>query len=159
MKNIFSLADGSKEDLEELNRLEKKSRRTKISATEDQKIDQIKKGLGLDGIELAEGAFNMLDKLFPDTILIKIDNTISLCDKSKFRLLRNHLSPLNSSTREVTVFGRVLSKVSENDTVIPTTSLEILSKASMLFPELVTSNFEIKKDGDYNVRPIAIYFE
>lgn len=159
MKNIFSLADGSKADLEELNRLEKKARRTKISATEDQKIDQIKKRLGLDGIELAEGAFNMLDKLFPDTILIKIDNTISLCDKSKFRLLRNHLSPLNSSTREVTVFGRVLSKVSENDTVIPTTSLEILSKASTLFPELVTSNFEIKKDGDYNVRPIAIYFE
>lgn len=159
MKTIHSLSDNSKEELDELNRLESKSRRVKISVSEEQKIAKIKSDLGLSGIELAEGSFKMLDKLFPDTILIKVGNTVSLCDKTKFRLLRNHLSPLNSSTREITVFGRILSKVSQDDTEIPTNSLEILSKASTFFPEVVTSNFEIKKDGDYNVRPIAIYFE
>jgi hypothetical protein len=159
MRAIHALSDNSKDELNELNRLENKSRKTKISVNEEQKIAKIKGDLGISGIELAEGSFKVLDRLFPETILIKVGNTVSLCDKTKFRLPRNHLSPLNSSTREITVFGRTLSKVSQADTEIPTSSLEILSKASILFPEIITSNFEIKKDGDYNIRPIAIYFE
>ena len=159
VKNIFSLSGSSKETLEELKKLENKSSRNKLTPTEQQKLNEIKQELGLNGIELAEGSFNILNKLFPDTILIKVDNTISLCDENKFRFLRNHLSPLNSSTREVTVFGRILSKVSENDTELPTDSLELFSKASTLFPEIITSSLNIKKDGDYNIRPVAIYFE
>ena len=159
VKNIFSLSGSSKETLEELKKLENKSSRNKLTPTEQQKLNEIKQELGLNGIELAEGSFNILNKLFPNTILIKVDNTIYLCDENKFRFLRNHLSPLNSSTREVTVFGRILSKVSENDTELPTDSLELFSKASTLFPEIITSSLNIKKDGDYNIRPVAIYFE
>lgn len=159
MKHIFSLADTSKDDLKKLEKLEKKSRRAKLSATEEQSIAEIKNNLGLSGGELAEGAFQILDKLFPDTILIKINNTISLCDKNKFRFLRNHLSPLNSSTREITVFGRILSRVNGDEAAVPSQSLELLSKASTIFPEIITSSFNIKEDGDYNLRPIAIYFE
>ncbi|GAA3264170.1 hypothetical protein LMG8520_0106 [Lactococcus lactis subsp. lactis] len=42
---------------------------------------------------------------------------------------------------------------------MPDEPIEVLSKAGAIMPELLLTNLNIKKDGYYNVRPIAIYFE
>lgn len=120
---------------------------------------QIKNYNDFSGIKDAEKALNILDTLFPETILIKIGNTFSLCEKSKFRLPSASLTPIALTNRSVTVFATLISKVKKEDTIMPDDPMEMLSKAGAIMPELLLTTLNIKKDGDYNVRPIAIYFE
>jgi hypothetical protein len=59
----------------------------------------------------------------------------------------------------VTIFGQVISKVIKDSRELPSDPMEILSKANTVLPEIFLNAINIKKDGEYNVRPIAIYFE
>lgn len=110
-------------------------------------------------IERMQDMTSKLSALFPDTVIIKTGDSISLCDKDKFRLSPSAMLPITLSSRPITIFGIVISKARANDVDMNGGIFDILSKSSLFMPETILREMNIKKDGDYNIRPIAIYFE
>ena len=113
----------------------------------------------LNIIKRMQEMISQLSILFPDTVILTIGDSIALCDRDKFRLSPSAMLPITLSTRPVTVFGTVISKAKSGDVDMNGGTFDILSKSSLFIPETVLREMGIKKDGDYNVRPIAIYFE
>ncbi|GAA3264494.1 hypothetical protein GCM10017706_26190 [Lactococcus lactis subsp. hordniae] len=147
----------AKKQLEYLNRKKAKQQDELIAA---KKLEaQIKSYEDFSGIKDAEKALNILDTLFPETILIKVEALFLYAKKKKFRLPSASLAPISLTTRSVTIFATLISEIKREDTIMPDEPIEVLSKAGAIMPELLLTNLNIKKDGYYNVRPIAIYFE
>ncbi|HCS85336.1 DUF6414 family protein [Lactococcus garvieae] len=155
-KSIFDIAPETIEVKEQIAVLKKKKQKTREEIIH---LKNLEKQTDLSMIKNLGGFFQVLDDLFPNTILIKVGDTISLCNNDNFRFLPATLSPVNTSTREVTVLGKVVSIVQPEDRNMPSEPLELMSKANIVMPEIILNTLGIKKDGDYNVRPIAIYFE
>ncbi|MGO3390110.1 MAG: DUF6414 family protein [Lactococcus lactis] len=147
---------------------EMKEIRTKISELRRNKskqqsdvilLKQLEKQVDLSMFDDIGKFIQTLDKFFPDMIIMKIGETISLCSNANLRFPPATLNPINSSTRKVTIFGQVISKVIKDSRELPSDPMEILSKANTVLPEIFLNAINIKKDKEYNVRPIAIYFE
>lgn len=159
-KTIASFDKDTTDLANEIKKLKKKSNKTKYELLHIKQLEStFKENNDFSDIEIFEKAINIFETLFPNTILIKIGNTFSLCDKDKFRLSSPSMMPTAFSNRSLTVFATVISKTKEENRVLPTLPEEMLSKGSSIIPELLLSSLDIKKDGDYNLRPIAIYFE
>lgn len=159
-QDLYSFDSDLKEAKKQLEYLKRKKpkQQDELIATKELEA-QIKSYEDFSGIKDAEKALNILDTLFPETILIKVGSTFSLCEKKKFRLPPASLTPISLTNRPVTIFATLITKVKKEDTIMPDEPLEVLSKAGAIMPELLLTNLNIKKDGDYNLRPIAIYFE
>lgn len=159
-QDLYSFDLGLKEAKKQLELLKNKKPKDKNEIIATKELEsQIKNYEDFSGIKDAEKALNILDTLFPETILIKIGNTFSLCEKNKFRLPPASLTPISLTNRPVTIFATLISEVKKEDTIMPDEPMEMLSKASAIMSELLLTTLNIKKDGDYNLRPIAIYFE
>lgn len=159
-ENLYSFDSDIKimqKSIKELSGIKNKTRDQIVYLKKLQK--QLDDHTDLSSIEDAEKAMNIFESLFPDSILIKIGNTFSICNKQNFRLPSSSLMPFSLVKRSATMFATVISKVKNEDTIMPGDMLGVLSKAGSIIPELLLSTLEIKKDGDYNLRPIAIYFE
>lgn len=101
--------------------------------------------------------------LYDGAILTKINNTLSICEPENIRLKPSLLSIMNLSNRKATILGIVVAKESGNssiDNLQQTNSAnELISNVANSFMEIVITSFDIASEGDYYVRPIAIYFE
>lgn len=155
-KSIFDIAPGTKEIKDQISMLKKKKQK---NSAEIIQLKKLEKQTDLSMIKSLGGFFQVLDDLFPNTILVKVGDTISLCNNDNFRFSPATLNPVNASVKEVTVLGKVISLVNPEDRDMPSEPLELMSKANNVMPEIILNTLGIKKDGDYNVRPIAIYFE
>lgn len=113
----------------------------------------------LKTIKNMQEIISKLSILFPNTVLMKAGHSVALCDVDKFRLSPSAMLPINLSTRPITIFGSVISQSRTNDVDMSGETFDMLSKSSIFMPEIVLRELQIKKDGDYNIRPIAIYFE
>lgn len=155
-KSIYDIAPEMKEIKTKISELNKIKHKTPAQIIE---LKNLKNQIDLSTIKDLGSFFQVLDDLFPDTLLVKVGDTVSLCNNDNFRFTPSTLSPINTSKREVTILGKVISKVSPEDRVMPDEPLELMSKANVVMPEMLLNVMDIKKDGDYNLRPIAIYFE
>lgn len=106
-------------------------------------------------------AFGKLgNALFNNSVLIRGKNYNAYCERSHFRLDKVQLSMLQNNPREGTILG-----VLENKTHLienPFDSEDItgrdLAKIDTYFLNTVLSNFNLLKDNDFMIKPLAIYF-
>lgn len=119
-------------------------------------------------IENALNSYNMLyhfstfaDKLFSDSILIKLDGGLMICKRDKLRLNKAQISFENESGRKIQVLG-VVSTVKEKTHPkgpFKTFGANDLDKVSSVLFDITLSNFDMLHDNDKIIKPIAIYFE
>lgn len=115
------------------------------------------------GIEALRAIPALLNSAFPDTIFIKLKNSLIYAENKNFRLNSAQLQTLTHTTRKITVLGKVESKLSENDINIANfdigDSLENLGETMPALGLYFLSNFLGVKKDDRLIKPIAIYFE
>ncbi len=161
-KTLMSFDDDSRNQLAILKKTTPKTHEVNLAISDLQaKINEedASNKQTLHTIERMQEMTSKLSALFPDTVIIKTGDTIAFCDKDKFRLSPTAMLPITLSTRPITIFGTVISEAKTNDVDLTGNIFEVLSKSSIFMPETILREMSIKKDGDYNIRPIAIYFE
>ena len=118
-----------------------------------------------EGFEAIRQLGNMLKNLFPDSLLIKTNNALSIAEKSNFRMNEAQLKSLTLSKRKITVIGKVESIVSTEELnlveLANTIEANPLSVTSLMskFSFVVLSELGLIKNDDRLIKPIAIYFE
>lgn len=102
-----------------------------------------------------------VESLLSDCTIFKLGKTLSICEQENIRIPRSSLSLLNNSKRKATIIGIVASDIEDNTNFDQFTDdpNQLLAHGASTFINIVTSSFEITKNGDKFVRPIAIYFE
>ncbi len=101
------------------------------------------------------------DKLFSDSILIKMDGSLAICKRDKLRLNRAQTSFENESNRKIQVFGVVstVKKETHPHGEFPVFASNDLDKVSSMLFDITLSIFDMLHDNDKIIKPIAIYFE
>lgn len=100
--------------------------------------------------------------LFPKTVLFKIGKTLSMCTKDNIRINTPLLTFLSQTNRKVNLLGISLAKRSKK--LVPEEGAQlssdvIASTAPAIFNDIILDSFGLIEDGDYYIRPIAIYFD
>lgn len=101
-------------------------------------------------------------KLYPETIIFKMDNLIILLDK---KCLRNNVSQINAlsfSNRKAVILGLTISKVDSvwsQDKKIEDIQPNNIGSIPSIISDIILSSFDLISVNDYYVKPIAIYFE
>lgn len=136
----------------------------KIERTEYLKKEAIRKQnnrSGKEGFELFNNIFTFASTLFDDSILIKTQNSFSICKRNGLRLNRAQASFENESARKIWTFGVVSAIKKETHTNGDKIDLgpSDLDKVSSFLFDAFLSNFHILNKGDKIIKPIAIYFE
>ena len=118
-----------------------------------------------EGFEAIRQLGNMLNNLFPDSLLIKTNNALSIAEKSNFRMNEAQLKSLVLSKRKITVVGKIESIASASDinlAELANTLEESPFSMTTLMPKFsfsVLSELGLIKNDDRVIKPIAIYFE
>lgn len=118
-----------------------------------------------EGFEAIRQLGNMLNNLFPDSLLIKTNNALSIAEKSNFRMNEAQLKSLALSKRKITVIGKIESIASSSDlnlAELANTLEESPFSITTLMPKFsfsVLSELGLIKNDDRVIKPIAIYFE
>ncbi|HFI0795857.1 TPA: hypothetical protein ACGO6M_001487 [Streptococcus suis] len=103
-----------------------------------------------------------MDSLFPDMTLIKIADTLSICENKFIRLNPAILNFNNLGGRKASVLGIVTSKFAEkvpSDFTNVQDADALYRYAPSIFSNIILGSNHIIDGGDFVVRPIAIYFE
>lgn len=101
-------------------------------------------------------------KLYPETIIFKMDNLIILLDK---KYLRNNVSQINAlsfSNRKAVILGLTISKVDSvwsQDKKIEDIQPNNIGSIPSIISDIILSSFDLISVNDYYVKPIAVYFE
>ncbi|MFD1410591.1 DUF6414 family protein [Lapidilactobacillus gannanensis] len=114
---------------------------------------------GWDNFALVKDVATFFNEIFPDSIIIKMDNALIYCDRTFFRENAAQLSMLATSTRQMTIFGSVMSVTKKRDNSEPFREFEAneLNKLPALLSTIMLSNFEMLDDDiTLLVRPLAI---
>ena len=102
------------------------------------------------------------EAMFKNTTIIKINNYISLCDNEYLRLSYPQLFFNEFSNKEFYVLGIIISKNFINNPLIesPKDSPEkAFQQMPAIFCQVLLVQNYIQTEGDYIIRPIAIYSE
>lgn len=167
---LFKTVDTESEEIKKLNAdlkfLEKKKNKSK---EEKDRIKQIKDYMKLKKEETTNNfdtfkTLNALSKfcmtIFPETILIKTKKSLTYAKEENFRMSSSQLSLLNDSKRKIKIFGQIVAIKTETH---PEGNFKEL-KASQInqitssITDIFLSNFEMLNDGDYEIKPVAIFF-
>ncbi|MGT2806321.1 DUF6414 family protein [Streptococcus intermedius] len=103
-----------------------------------------------------------MDSLFENCVLVKVGKAVNICEKENIRIPKSTLSLLNNTKRKTTILGIVASEIDNNnnfDDFATESPDKIISHGPNAFISITTKSFNLVNDGDYFVRPIAIYFE
>ncbi|HEL0677777.1 TPA: hypothetical protein TVG21_000424 [Streptococcus equi subsp. zooepidemicus] len=103
-----------------------------------------------------------MDSLFPNMTLIKIADTLSICENEMIRLNPAIMNFNNIGEREAKVLGIISSKFFEKvpeDFSKATQSDGLYRNAPSMFSNIILGSNDIIDKNDFVVRPIAIYFE
>lgn len=101
------------------------------------------------------------DALFGDSVLIKQNGSLAICERKNLRLSKAQASFENESDRKIKVFGVVSAtkRKTHPDGDVQPLEFNDLDKISSLLFDITLSNFNILHDNDKIIKPIAIYFE
>lgn len=117
------------------------------------------------GFEVFKHFGNILTGLYPNSMLIKTNNCLTIAKKNNFRMNEAQLSTLLLSNRKITIIGKIESIINDSDLDIDQIVTDIspdISLISSFFPKLgfsLLNTMEIIKKDDRLIKPIAIYFE
>ena len=96
--------------------------------------------------------------MFPNSILIRTTETLTIADSNMFRINKTQLKYLSfSKKRQITILGRIETKLGTDDFAFDEENFDI----TKLLPQvgLVSlQSLDLLKPNDIIVRPIAIYF-
>ncbi|MDY5628885.1 hypothetical protein [Limosilactobacillus coleohominis] len=107
----------------------------------------------------------LLNKLFPESMLISTNNALTIAEKSNFRMNESQLKSLVLANRKITVLGKIESIVHDQDLNVDSIIETIATNPSSittLMPKLsfnTLSALNLIKKEDRLIKPIAIYFE
>lgn len=117
------------------------------------------------GFDLISHFGSLLNKLFPESMLISTNNALTIAEKSNFRMNESQLKSLILAKRKITILGKVESiiheedldanKITESVTNNPLEVINLMPKFSFY----VLSALGLIKKEDRLIKPIAIYFE
>ncbi len=114
-----------------------------------------------NGFKLINDLSTFANNLFSDSILVTINNGLSICKRNKLRLNKAQISFENESNKHIKIFGIVSTVKKEihsdgkNFNFQPN---ELDKVPSMLF-DVLLSSFNMLHNNDKVIKPIAIYFE
>lgn len=99
------------------------------------------------------------DILYPDTLIFKTQNSLSLANKKDLRISTSQVSALSHSTSTINILGIVLTKPIISDDPFDDFDPQDLGSLPSLFSDAFMTGFDIMKSEDNIIQPIAIYFE
>ena len=102
-----------------------------------------------------------VESLLSDCSILKIGSSLCICEQQNTRIPKSSLALLNASKRRATILGIAAAEI-ETDMEFSNfdgSPSRIISHGPGMFINMVTNSFDITKEGDRFVRPIAIYFE
>ena len=103
-----------------------------------------------------------MDSLFPNMTLIKIADTLSICENELIRLNPAIMNFNNLGGRKANLLGIITSKFTEkvpSDFTNAKASDALYRNAPSIFSNIILGSNNIIDRDDFVVRPIAIYFE
>lgn len=125
-----------------------------------------------DSINDARNGFNvimqfgeLLNKFFPDSMLVSTKNALTIAEKNNFRMNESQIKSLVLANRKITVLGKIESIVHEDDLDINQITNKMAKYPAMFttlmprFSFFTLSMLDLIKKEDRLIKPIAIYFE
>ena len=102
-----------------------------------------------------------VESLLSDCSILKIGTSLCICEQQNTRIPKSSLALLNASKRKATILGIAAAEIETDMEFLNFggSPSRILSHGPSMFINMVTNSFDITKEGDRFVRPIAIYFE
>ena len=116
---------------------------------------------GIENIELIKKFADYSNNLFSQTTLIRVNSGLVYAKKDCFRNSIEQISMLTDSKRNITIFGTVSAikeKTHQNDSMASLKTEDIYAIPSII-NDLMLSSFNILKEKDRLIKPIAIFFE
>lgn len=117
------------------------------------------------GFEAMIKLSTILNKFFPDSLLITTNNALTIAEKSNFRMNEAQLKSLVLAKRKIKVIGKIESivtndildedQLTKNVEENPTLLMSLMPKFSFSILHV----FGLIKKEDRLIKPIAIYFE
>ena len=129
------------------------------------RADELKKYLSRNGWQNFDNLKNMssyLDKLLPNTSIIKINDALCIVSDKLLRVQKSQLSFMQLGKRKVKMLGICSSTIDER---VPSNfdsmanSQYLIRYAPTTIINIMLGSFNLINGGDHIVRPIAIYFE
>ena len=105
---------------------------------------------------------NYSSVLFPETVLFKVGHTLLFCSKNSIRINTPLLVMLSQTERPLRVLGIVLTKRTKSLEPEPGVQLPsdvVAAESPAVLTDIMLSKFKLVSEGDYYIRPIAIYFD
>lgn len=114
-----------------------------------------------DGYKMINDFSVFADALFNDSILVKLEDSLAICKRDKFRLSKAQVSFENESNRKIKVFGVVsaIKKEIHPQGIFTQFRPSDLDQFSSMMFDILLSNFDMLHNNDKFIKPIAIYFE
>lgn len=117
------------------------------------------------GFNLITQFGNLLNKFFPDSMLISVNNALTITEKQNFRMNESQLKSLVLANRKITILGKIESIIQGPDldsVQIANNMMNNPSSFATLMPRFsffVLAALGIIKKDDRLIKPIAIYFD
>lgn len=152
------------EQYEQLNR-EIKAISKASKAKNQNRLQEIEENLKNSPVKIMEnlqGVSEYMTTLLDDSVLIRIGETLSLCDAKNIRPTNALFGFMNLSKRKATIIGTVVAQEDGKnilEDIEKIDSANVIKYVSGNLMQLVLTSFGVARVGDYYVRPMAIYFE
>ena len=136
------------------------SQATKKQRT-DYLVSQKKSQKGTEGFKMIHNFSSFADKLFANSILIRVSEGLAICKRQKLRLTPAQISFENEAAKKIKIFGTISTIKEKTYPVGLTKSFKPsnLDKVSSILFDIVLSSFNMLHNNDKIIKPIAIYFE
>lgn len=154
---IFSEYEDAKKQLKKVSKANAEKHKTRIKELEEE-LEKSVPNL----FEQINAFSSYMDTLFDNSKIIKIGDTLSICENDYIRVTPSLLSIMNISEMEATILGTVIAKVNDEaglESLPSMDAFDTVSNISNSFMDIMMRSFKIIRTDDYYVRPIAIYFK
>ncbi|MGO3468448.1 MAG: DUF6414 family protein [Weissella hellenica] len=105
------------------------------------------------------GFSKFVDTLYPDTVIFRTAESITLANKKDLRITPAQVSALSNASQSIHILGLVLTKQNDNLNNFGDFSADDIDKITGMLSSIMLSSFSILHQGDSIIQPIAIYFE
>ncbi|HEM6145154.1 TPA: hypothetical protein ACGOY9_000521 [Streptococcus suis] len=161
LKGIGSQLEGYEEFQNDRRKFDKLSEKEKHLDKNKQLINRVTSS-SWNNFYNAKIMAEYMDSLFPDMTLIKIADTLSICENKLIRLNPAIMNFNNLGGRNANVLGIVTSKFTEkvpSDFTNAKESDALYRNAPSIFSNIILGSNHIINRDDFVVRPIAIYYQ
>lgn len=111
--------------------------------------------------QIIHKATSFANSILGGSLFLRSDDSLSLCKREHFRLNEGQLAMLTESKRKINVLAIVSGKKEKThkNGMFDMLDSHELNKIPSMFTDVFLSNFNMIRDGDKILTPIAIFFE